>query len=114
MLNLIVDLVVISTLFWILGFVIYRFLPESKWNIFLPYVVAFGYYVIFEGLTGRTVGKLVTGTEVVNGEGGGLTLNQLVIRNLSRFIPFEPLSFLGPEPEGWHDILARSFVVKCR
>jgi uncharacterized RDD family membrane protein YckC len=93
----------------------HSFLPNSPEPGYLSIAaVYFGYYFVMEGLTSRTLGKLATGTKVVNFEGGRLSFSQLFTRTLMRFLPFEPLSFLGQEPEGWHDTFSRSFVVKSR
>jgi uncharacterized RDD family membrane protein YckC len=73
-----------------------------------------GYYVGFEALLGRTPGKLITGTRVVTKRGGKPTLGQILGRTLARFVPFEPFSFLGRLPTGWHDRWSRTRVVKVR
>lgn len=107
--NLLVDSLFIGMLvvavFWFLS-------PESPRLVTM--VIYFTYYFVLEGFSGRTLGKQFTGTKVVNAEGGRLNLSQVFTRTLMRFIPFEPFSFLGAEPEGWHDTLSRSFVIKSR
>lgn len=50
------------------------------------------YYIPFEATTGRTIGKLITGTKVVNDKGQPPTLMEVVKRTLARFIPFEAFS----------------------
>lgn len=72
------------------------------------------YYVVFEGLTGRTPGKLVTGTRVVALSGDQPGFAQVLGRTLSRFVPLEPLSFLGGSgrPVGWHDSWSKTRVVR--
>lgn len=74
------------------------------------------YYVSLEGLFGRTLGKLITGTRVVREDGAPLTLGTVLKRSLARFIPFEPFSFFGIEetPRGWHDTLSKTLVVRTR
>jgi uncharacterized RDD family membrane protein YckC len=72
-----------------------------------------GYYVLLEGLTGRTLGKLATGTKVVSVDGKPATFGQIVGRNFARFIPFEGFSFLGSST-GWHDSLSRTRVIRTR
>jgi uncharacterized RDD family membrane protein YckC len=72
------------------------------------------YYIVMEGLFGLTVGKLVTGTRVVDEAGGPPTFRQAVLRSLSRLIPFEPFSLLFSDDgkvRGWHDSLPRTRVV---
>lgn len=71
------------------------------------------YYTLFEGLLGKTPGKLITRTRVVNSNEQPISMGQAFGRSLLRLIPFEPLSFLGSEqPRGWHDRLSNTRVVK--
>ena len=70
------------------------------------------YYVFFEGLWGRTPGKLLFGTTVVNEAGGKPTIGQVFGRTLCRFIPFEAFSFFGKR--GWHDSISKTQVVLTR
>lgn len=75
------------------------------------------YYTPLEALFGCTLGKLVTGTRVVNEQGGPITWGQALGRSLCRFIPFEPFSVLfstDGEARGWHDRLPRTYVVRRR
>jgi uncharacterized RDD family membrane protein YckC len=76
------------------------------------FVVVTGYYAVSEGLSGRTLGKLVTGTWVVDESGGKPTFWQILGRSAARSIPFEPFSFFGAEPTGWHDRLSETRVVR--
>jgi uncharacterized RDD family membrane protein YckC len=78
-------------------------------NVVLGLIVMFSYYLFFEWLWARTPGKLIFGTIVVTESGGEPSLGQLVKRTLCRFIPFEPLSFLGAR--GWHDSISRTRVI---
>jgi uncharacterized RDD family membrane protein YckC len=77
-------------------------------------LTVFAYYVVLESRSGRTLGKLVTGTAVVGEDGGKPDLGQVVGRTLARLIPFEPFSFLGKKPVGWHDSLSRTRVIRMR
>jgi uncharacterized RDD family membrane protein YckC len=72
-----------------------------------------GYYFLCEATTGRTVGKLVSGTRVVTESGGKPTTLQILQRTLSRMVPFEPFSFFGPST-GWHDRWSKTRVVMAR
>ena len=87
-----------------------------QWFLFmLSLFVMAVYYTVCEATTGRTLGKLITGTLVVSADGGNPTLNQVLGRSLCRFIPFEPLSFFGGKsshyPVGWHDRIPGTRVV---
>jgi len=81
-------------------------------------VYAFGiaaivlYYVPCESLTGRTLGKLLTGTRTVTASGGHPSFEQILLRTLVRFVHFEFLSFLRPDPIGFHDRWSGTRVVR--
>ena len=72
------------------------------------------YYLLLESIFGRTVGKLITGTAVVNEHGGKPTFKQIIGRTLCRLIPFEPLSFFGAKGYGWHDSIPNTYVIDTR
>ena len=59
---------------------------------------------------GRSLGKLITGTMVVNENGSLPTSNDFLKRNFSRIIPFDAFSFFGAR--GWHDSWSNTKVVK--
>lgn len=72
-----------------------------------------GYYIIFEYFWGKTPGKFLTKTRVVNAAGKQPGFWNIVGRSLCRFIPFEPFSFLsGARPLGWHDSISKTYVVE--
>lgn len=75
------------------------------------------YYTAMEGLTGTTIGKLLTGTRVVDESGDRIGFRQALLRSLSRVVPFEAFSVLLAEdedPRGWHDRWPRTRVVLRR
>ena len=70
------------------------------------------YYLFFEGIWGRTLGKWITKTKVVNREGNKPKFTQILGRSFARWIPFEYFSFiLNNNPVGWHDSLSKTLVV---
>lgn len=83
-------------------------------DIVLGMPIVFAYYFIFEATTSRTLGKLLTGTKVVNEDGSRPTIGQIAGRSLCRLIPFEAFSFFGTPTRGWHDSIPRTYVVKAR
>lgn len=87
---------------------------DSTPSILIGIPLLLGYYFVFEATTSRTLGKLVTGTKVVNETGGKATLGQIAGRTFARLIPFEAFSFLGTPTRGWHDSLPKTFVIKSR
>jgi uncharacterized RDD family membrane protein YckC len=72
-----------------------------------------GYYILSEYVFQRTLGKVLTKTKVVSLTGGKPTLKQIILRTLSRSIPFEYFSYLVTV-EGIHDRLSKTRVVKNR
>ena len=75
------------------------------------YSIPIFYYVLFEGVWGRTPAKWITKTKVVRHDGSSAHWGQLIGRTFARFIPFEPLSLLRSTPHGWHDHLSKTLVV---
>jgi len=74
------------------------------------------YFIPQEALFGRTLGKLITKTKVVKIDGSKVTFNDVLIRTLCRFIPFEPFSFFGNNgrPRGWHDRISKTSVISLK
>ena len=72
------------------------------------------YFTAFETFTQRTLGKYISGTKVVLKDGSKPTINEILIRSLCRFIPFEAFSFLGSLGKGWHDTLSNTYVVDVK
>ena len=70
------------------------------------------YYLFFEGAWKNTPGKWITGTKIVRVDGSKPKFGQILIRWISRIIPFEPFSYLtNSHPIGWHDRLSKTLVV---
>ena len=80
----------------------------------LAVVVQLFYFNVFEIFFARTVGKFITQTVVVDENGEKPHYENIMIRSLSRLIPFEVLSFIGTPPRGWHDSLSKTYVVNKR
>lgn len=79
----------------------------------LTAVIATIYYVLFEYFAnGKTLGKIITRTRVLDQFGGKPTFGAILGRSISRFVPFEAFSFLGNPDEGWHDKWSGTMVVE--
>lgn len=75
----------------------------------LPYIV---YYLSFEYIWQKTPAKFVTKTKVVAQDGKRPTLANIAIRTLSRFIPFDWITFISDNnPNGWHDRWSKTVVI---
>ena len=75
-------------------------------------LLSFLYYTIFESFTGKTLGKYLTKTKVVNPEGEKPVWTKILLRSLCRFIPLDQISFLFDFKSGWHDTLSKTIVVE--
>lgn len=73
------------------------------------FTVIGAYYILFEHFLGKTPGKLITRTRVINIYGKKPGIDTLMIRTLARFIPFEAFSCIGGR--SWHDRFSETFVV---
>lgn len=127
-LNLVIDTVVYYVLVFISAFTLFSLLavvyPEivnelidedgstPLWAYAYAIVIYVLYYTGMESGMGRTIGKLVTGTQVVDIHGKKPTTGCAFRRSLARLVPFEGFSFLGSEPRGWHDRWTDTFVVE--
>jgi uncharacterized RDD family membrane protein YckC len=84
----------------------------------------FLYFIVFERLWGRTLGKVVSGTVVVNAKGGRPSLWQAVLRTLLRIIEVNPILLGGipagivalatPAKQRLGDLAAKTYVVRSR
>ena len=74
-------------------------------------VILIIYYLVFESLTGRTLGKYITNTKILTEEGQKPEVDKILYRTLSRMIPFEAFSFFGEAGRGWHDTISKTVVV---
>ena len=84
-------------------------IPDSLFGI----AVISQYYLLFEGLMGRTLGKLVTRTRVVSADHKDLSFGRIFVRTASRFVPFEAFSAFG-DGQMWHDSWSRTRVMTTR
>lgn len=120
--NLIVDYFGFFALSFVLGIAIGlgggQAAAEKLQNTGMQYLtgilVLLIYYVPQEAMFGRTLGKLVTGTKVVDENGNPPTWGKAFGRTLCRFIPFEAFSFFMADARGWHDSIPKTYVVKAR
>ena len=122
-LNLLIDTTFLIVLLAV-GFVLYAMVtgdvPEEDDTksetviqlVFIGFSVC--YYAVLESLTGRTLGKVITGTKVVDADGNKPSFGKTLARSLCRNIPFEPFSVLSSDARGWHDSIPKTWVVRTR
>jgi uncharacterized RDD family membrane protein YckC len=81
-------------------------------------VMAAGYFLFFWSLSGQTLGKLLTGSRVVDRRGGALGFGRAALRLFATLLSILPLGagFIGlwsdPERRGWHDRISGTKVVR--
>lgn len=122
-LNYILDLIVFILILILIGFVLGIFIGlfgmtgisvwissigDLGWNCIII-VISIVYYTLMEGFFGRSLGKFITGTIVVDENGERPDFGTIFKRSLCRLIPFDALSFLGSR--GWHDSISDTYVV---
>lgn len=76
-------------------------------------ITLFFYYLVCEGIWFRTIGKMITGTRVIQTSGNNPDFSQIIARSLIRFIPLEFVTYLvgGDRPAGWHDRWSNTKVI---
>lgn len=125
--NYFIDFIACYAIGFVLAFAYLLFAGEGAlaWmeqpNLLRDYAMGVGlmliYYIPLEGMFGVTVGKLITGTRVVDEQGRPPSWGQVIGRSVARLIPFEPFSVLFSDsrrPAGWHDRLPKTLVVRTR
>ncbi|WP_051885217.1 MULTISPECIES: RDD family protein [Lysobacter] len=125
--NYFIDFIACYAIGFVLAFAYLLFAGEGAlaWmeqpNLLRDYAIGVGlmliYYIPLEGMFGVTVGKLITGTRVVDEQGRPPSWGQVIGRSVARLIPFEPFSVLFSDsrrPAGWHDRLPKTLVVRTR
>jgi uncharacterized RDD family membrane protein YckC len=58
-----------------------------------------------------TVGKLITGTIVVDMHGEAPDVRTIISRSFCRLIPFDAFSYIGADAIGWHDTISGTRVI---
>lgn len=76
------------------------------------YLVIFIYYLIMESATGKTLGKYITRTKVVDENGNVPSFSTILVRSACRLVPFDGLSFIFSEDGGWHDRWSKTKVIE--
>ena len=89
--------------------------------IILALMFILGYFIVLEGLFGRTVGKRLFGIVVVSRDGSAITLRQSAVRNLLRvidgllnYVVGLIVMLLGEDRQRLGDLVAGTLVVRAR
>ncbi len=116
--NLIIDIIAILAIDFGIAIIFYYFNPdladENDLTLdVIGYIIYILYYFFFEFTSGRTIGKLVTKTVVVDQFGMKPTTGKILGRTFARIIPFDALTFLFSSG-GLHDNISKTCVVPTR
>jgi uncharacterized RDD family membrane protein YckC len=120
--NYLIDLVIFYLLFFVGAVALFVASPDtaegstSTANTLWLRLFAMLSYGLFMGLLegifrGRSIGKWITGTKVVNEDGSSISFSTALARGFSRIVPFEPLSAFG---NPWHDKWNKTYVIDVR
>ena len=115
--NYIIDYFIVLLLVLILTFVFGSFVGMFFFSTIGTYVFTWTiftlYYVLSEHfLNGKTLGKMLTKTRAVSITNERMPLKSIILRSLSRLVPFEAFSFFSSTPGGWHDKWSDTMVIK--
>jgi len=89
------------------------------WPALGLFAIGFLYFVALEATTGKTVGKLLTGTRVVDASGDRIGWGKSLIRNLLRIVDSLPLFYIvgliaiiaSKNKQRIGDMAAKTFVI---
>ena len=104
-LNCLID----STLIFLLAILLMNLTGEEGMILSFPFLLFF-YYLLFESLSGATLGKIITRTRVVNGIGEKPHFVTILARSLCRYIPLDAFTF-ATKGGGWHDNFTGTYVI---
>ena len=117
--NYLIDIVMVYPFAFVIGILIgifdpyfFDYMTEAEETL-LGFCIFFVYYLFFEGVFEKTIGKMITKTKVISINGDAPKFSDIIGRTLSRCIPFEAFSFLGESGIGWHDSISKTLVVSA-
>lgn len=111
LMNYLIDQV--SACIYTLIFVLFIYDPGSLIVAYL--LIGCSYYFFMEHFNdGKTMGKIVTKTKAVTIDGDKMPIKTIFIRTISRFIPFDNVSYLLLNTTGWHDMISKTIVIEDR
>ncbi|SHH13474.1 Uncharacterized membrane protein YckC, RDD family [Thermosyntropha lipolytica DSM 11003] len=124
-----IALVIDSFVFFVLGYVIAFITGNTTADgyamegapAFLMFIIGIAYFVLMEGKTGGTLGKLALGLRVRKVDGSPCSITDALVRNILRIIDFLPFFYLlgiiliwtSPRKQRLGDRVARTVVVKA-
>lgn len=112
LINFIVDKVIIVFLILVILFILSFFIdPFGKVKYIILAVITFTYYIYFEARTGKTPGKIISKTKVVDKTGKKAGVMPVMFRTLIRLTGIIPFVFLFGTEVGIHDLVTKTRVI---
>lgn len=78
---------------------------------YLILAISFLYYTILESAFGKTLGKVITKTNVVDIYGNKPRVLTIMLRSIVRLIPFAALVIFFTNSRTLHDMLSKTYVI---
>lgn len=100
------------SLIWIFSVLCYTLFNRAINYNLIFYLAFFCYYLIFESLSGQTLGKMVTKTKVVNMNNDKPGVGRIFYRTLLRLNPFDSFSYIFGQEQGGHDLISRTRLIQ--
>lgn len=89
-------------------------MQTTDFRFYVAFITVPLYYTLLEGSNGKTLGKIVAGTRVVDDNGAAIGYSAAFFRTLCRMIPLEVLSIFFHSGRCWHDLITRTTVINER
>lgn len=121
--NYLIDLITFYVFIFSVGIVIgimnptfFDFLEDNPGAQILDRLITFVLIGLFIGTVeaifkGKTLGKVITGTRVVNEDGTPISAGTAFKRGFCRMVPFYQFSALGNPSYPWHDRWTNTYVI---
>ncbi|HTF81903.1 MAG TPA: RDD family protein [Cytophagales bacterium] len=109
--NYFIDLIAVIILGGILSIIFPEILSDEQLSNIIFILLYLAYCSFMEASFGKTLGKFISKTHVVNENGYRPGVMRILGRNLARLIPFDSFSYLFRQ-RGWHDKASNTYVVK--
>lgn len=121
--HLLVDGFIINLVYGLISYIYLQFFLSTDTsvntmltvNFFFGYsnlILLLAYYLVFETYYQQTIGKMITGSVVINEYAKKPSFQEILLRTVIRYVPFDALSFLFSDNAiGWHDQWSKTYVV---
>ncbi|XOV67659.1 MAG: RDD family protein [Fluviicola sp.] len=106
--NYVIDIVIIT-----IASTVINAITRYQFSVLVHGLLFFAYYLILESVLGQTIGKMVTGTRVVDQNKQTPSFGRILFRTLLRLNPLDVISYLfSKNGQGTHDVVSKTFLIK--